>query len=63
MKAVVNAMNNGLMSEEHGNYLMRVLVTAYVSDFVSQNVGAFLEEGLSSVFGKGLEELNAGGRR
>lgn len=52
IKALVGAKNSGTISESHATDLLSVLLAAYISELIGQDVGGQLNRALSSMIEK-----------
>ena len=56
IRAIVNAMENGALSEEQASDLIAVLLSAYAGTVVSQQVEGYLNRGLSQILQRQMGE-------
>ena len=62
IRAVMKARDCGALSEEQATDILKALVTAYVSECISLQVGNYIENGLSRMLERQAEEWHTLGR-
>ncbi len=63
IKSIVDARNSGALSEEMAGDLIKVLITTYTSELISQRVGGYLEGSLTYLLEEQVERWESIGER
>ncbi len=63
IRAIVESMKSGALSEDKGSELIRILLAAYLEALISRRVADYLERGVVDTLIRQIESGDSGGRR